>query len=260
MNCPVSKSIPDAVREICLSFPQAQELSSHGKPDFRVEGKSFAMFCINHHGDMRVGLWLHSPPGVQKLHTQLNPDAYFVPPYVGPRGWLGVDVNKGLDWNEVAKRVREAYEHVAPATLASSLGETIRIAPPGEVMPPEEINPMLAKQPQEVLAQLAHRCGQFPETSEGEQFGSPVWRAGKKTFVCAHHRSGHLQLQFWVGVEQQSMLTADPRYSIPPYVGHNGWIDLNIEKQINWNEVDSLLEVSYRHFALKRMLKTLDGV
>ena len=55
--------------------------------------------------------------------------AYFVPPYVGPRGWLGVELNRGLDWNEIAARVREAYQNAAPATLAASVDETIRIEP-----------------------------------------------------------------------------------------------------------------------------------
>jgi predicted DNA-binding protein (MmcQ/YjbR family) len=205
-----------------------------------------------------VALWLRSPSGVQRLYTELNPGAYFVPPYVGPRGWLGVELNKGLDWNEVAGRVREAYVNAAPASLASRVDEAIRIEPPELEMKPEEINPMLGARPQQVLNQLADRCRRLPETSEGEQFGNPVWKAGKKTFVCAHIGTGRLQLQFWVGVEQQALLTSDKRYSIPKYIGHNGWIDLDIDKRANWSEVDSLLEISYRHFALKRMIRALD--
>ena len=63
----MARSIPDAVREICLSFPAVEEVSPHGSPDFKVEGKSFATFCVNHHGDGRVALWLrhgasHHPP------------------------------------------------------------------------------------------------------------------------------------------------------------------------------------------------------
>jgi predicted DNA-binding protein (MmcQ/YjbR family) len=61
------------------------------------------------------------------------------------------------------------------------------------------------------------------------------------------------------GAEQQRFLVADKRYRIPPYVGHNGWIDLDIEAMLNRNEVEGLIENSYRHFALKRMLKQLDG-
>ena len=78
-------------------------------------------------------------------------------------------------------------------------------------------------------------------------------------FVRAHHGSGRLKLQFWVGIELQSFLTEDSRYSIPMYMGSGGWIDLDVQDQIHWEEVESLLENSYRHFALIRMLKALDS-
>lgn len=107
-----SLTVIEALRELCLSFPNAKEVSAHGNPDFKVDGKSFAMVCINHHGDMRVGLWLHTAAGDQSLYTNLNPEIYFVPPYVGPKGWLGMDLNKVANWTEVTSRVREAYENV----------------------------------------------------------------------------------------------------------------------------------------------------
>ena len=253
----MARKIPEAVREVCLSFPEAEEVVTHGSPDFKVRGKSFATFTLNHHGDGRVALWLHSPAGVQRLYTQLNPDAYFVPPYVGPRGWLGMELNKGLDWVEIASRVREAYENVAPASLSSAIGETIRIAQPVADMSPEEINPMLKQRTQEVLDQLAQRCSSLPETSTGEQFGNPVWKAGDKTFVWATLADRRLQLRFWVGIEQQEFFRSDHRFSIPAYMGHNGWIDLDVEDEINWSEIDNLMMNSYRHFALKRMLNAL---
>jgi predicted DNA-binding protein (MmcQ/YjbR family) len=254
----MAKSISAAVREICLSFPGAEEVLSHGTPDFKVRGKSFATFCINHHGDGRVALWVRSPAGVQRLYCELNHECYFVPPYVGTRGWLGVELNKGLDWAMIAGRVREAWENTAPAALDSSLESTIQIEPPDLEMSAEEIDPLLKAQPQEVLAQIAKRCRRLPETTQGIQFGSPVWKAGKKTFVCIHHSDGRLQLQFWVGVEHQAMLTSDSRYSVPKYVGHHGWINLDVEDKANWSEIDALLMNSYRHFALKRMIQGLD--
>jgi len=92
----VAKDINDAVREVCLSFPGAEEFSAHGSPNFRVRGKTFAMYTVNHHGDGRVSLWLSSPPGAQEVHVAGEPKHFFVPPYVGPRGWLGVHLDKGL--------------------------------------------------------------------------------------------------------------------------------------------------------------------
>lgn len=74
------KTIAQAIHELCLAFPEAEATVSHGKPDFKVAGKSFASFCVNHHGDGRVALWLRSPDGVQQHFIEIDPDVYFVPP------------------------------------------------------------------------------------------------------------------------------------------------------------------------------------
>lgn len=252
-------TIPGAVRELCLSFPETQATTSHGHPDFKVAGKTFAHFCVNHHGDGHVALWLRSPEGAQQHYVSLDPQTYFIPQYVGPRGWLGMELNEGVSWDEVRARVREAWENTAPGSLASTLGEMPGTAPPDVRMKPEEIDPWLDRRAAMIRSELGTRCKRFPEVSEGESFGAPVWKAGKKTFACAHCGSGRLKLQTWVGVEQQAMMTADPRYTIPKYTGHNGWIDLDVEDHVDWDEVEGLLETSYRHFALKRMLKALDS-
>ena len=66
-----------------------------------------------------------------------------------------------------------------------------------------------------------------------------------------------MRLSVWVGVEAQGGLTLDERFRVPAYTGHNGWIELNIERTVDWNEVEALVLESYKHFALKRMLKAL---
>ena len=66
-----------------------------------------------------------------------------------------------------------------------------------------------------------------------------------------------MRLEIWVGVELQATLTDDPRFEIPAYTGHNGWILLDVEDHIDWSEAEDLILGSYRHFALKRMLKAL---
>jgi predicted DNA-binding protein (MmcQ/YjbR family) len=259
----VAKDINAAVREVCLSFPQAEEYLSHGSPNFRVRGKTgttFATYVVNHHGDQRIALWLNAPPGAQRLYTQAEPKHFFVPPYVGPRGWLGVNLDKGISWKRVAQLVREAYEKVAPPALASAIGKTIAIKPPTTTMKAEEFDPMQSKRAQTVLKSLRNICLALPETSESAQFGSPVWKAGKKTFAVAYsYEPNKLQVSFWVGVEQQNLLTQDKRYEIPPYMGHNGWIALDVSKTFNQKEVSELANFSYRHFALKRMLAALDA-
>ena len=255
----MAKDISHAVREVCLWFPQTEEVPAHGQPDFRVNGKTFASYVVNHHGDGRIALWINAPEGAQPHYVSAEPKHFFVPPYVGPRGWLGVNLDKGISWKTVAKLVREAYEKVAPPALARSLGQTIEIAPPTTTMKPEEFDPMRSKRAQEVLKELRSICLAFPESSEATQFGFPVWKAGKRVFAKAYcyRMDGKLRLAFWVGVDQQSLLIRDKQFSIPAYMGHNGWIALDASKSANWKEVRSLALVSYRHFALTRMLKAL---
>jgi predicted DNA-binding protein (MmcQ/YjbR family) len=109
-----------------------------------------------------------------------------------------------------------------------------------------------------VLQGIRKICNVLPDTSEGSQFGHPVWRAGKKTFVIARFEGARLTLGFWVGVEQQGLFTKDPRFHIPPYMGHNGWIALDVQSACDWREIENLSLQSYRHFALKRMLQRLN--
>jgi predicted DNA-binding protein (MmcQ/YjbR family) len=321
----VAKDINQAVREVCLSFPESEEFLSHGSPNFRVRGKTFATYVVNHHGDGRVALWLSAPAGAQEHFARSEPKHFFVPPYVGPRGWLGVHLDKGLSWKRVAELVRQAYEKVAPRPLADSIGKTIVLTSAPRPLAASDIDPLKSRHAQSVLKQLRAICLAWPETSEGDHFGSPGWRAGKKMFAYLRPRpdlrgqgevavasgglprerasgeraprgsgSGRsvpgeratdkpsvagrpsggpasggrtsrsdgrptLQAHFWVGVHAQGLMTTDPRYEIPPYMGHNGWIALDVTRHADWQEVRGLALESYRHFALKRMLTALEG-
>ena len=69
----MGKNIKAAVREVCLGLPEVEERSGHGMPDYRVRAKTFAMMAVNHHGDGRIALWVHSPPGAQHLHVEGDP-------------------------------------------------------------------------------------------------------------------------------------------------------------------------------------------
>ena len=254
------KDISAAVREICLSFPETVEVESHGSPDFRVkEGKTFATYAINHHGDGHLALWLRSPPGAQSLYVEGEPEYFYVPPYVGPSGWLGVDLDKGLSWLRIADLVREAYVEVAPKKLTTQLGPTIEIEPPTRTIDPVEFDPFSAKTAQKRLAQVTSICTALPEVTLGNQWGNPCFKAGKKNFCTLYFRDKRLQLSVWAGKDGQATLTYDDRYTIPVFTGHNGWLDLDIHDHFTRAEAQSIIEDSYRHFALKRMLKALDG-
>jgi hypothetical protein len=254
----MANDLDRAVHELCLAFPQSEALSSHGSPNFRVRGgKVFATYAVNHHGDGRIALWLNVPEGVQDAYVRAEPDQFFVPPYVGPSGWLGVRLDKGLPWKQVRELVRMAYERVAPPALKQSLQATPAVAAPKRRITAADVDPRNTPRGKRVLSVMRKICLALPETQEGLQFGQPVWRAGAKVFAQAYCYEGVWRAAFWVGVEAQGMMCADPRYRIPEYMGHRGWIALDVSKSLNEGELRSLALASYRHFALKRMLAKL---
>lgn len=247
-----------AVREACLWLPESEEFVSHGSPNFRVAGKTFATYVVNHHGDGRVALWLNADGQSQSAWVSADPKRFFVPPYVGTRGWLGVELNKGLPWRRVAALVREAYERVAPARLLALLGATPVIKAP-QRLTAADIDTLRSPRGKALLKIMRDVCLRLPETHEGAQFGNAVWQAGRKTFAWMMSDAARFSLCFWVGVEQQPLLIADSRFSIPAYLGHNGWIALDATVACDRSEVTALALQSYRHFALQRMLQKLDG-
>ena len=114
---------------------------------------------------------LIAPPGAQAAFTKMQPEAYFVPPYVGPRGWLGVELDKGLGWETIREHVRDAYEMVAPAELVNAIEKNFRVKPPTRKFRPEEIDPFKGKAAKDVLKKLEAICAALPETEPGTQFG-----------------------------------------------------------------------------------------
>jgi len=117
-----AKSPLDRVRELCLSLPETSEHLSHGQPSFFIrEKKTFVMYLDNHHDDGRLALWCAAPPGMQEALVEGEPEHYFRPPYVGHRGWIGVHLDKGLEWNEIAGAIEDAYLTIAPKRLVKQV-------------------------------------------------------------------------------------------------------------------------------------------
>jgi hypothetical protein len=111
------------VRATCLALPETSERLSHGAPSFFVrEKRAFVHFMDDHHGDGRLAIWCAAPPGVQQAVVASDPERYFVPPYVGPRGWLGVRLDRDLSEDHVAEAIERAYVSAAPPTLLRATG------------------------------------------------------------------------------------------------------------------------------------------
>src|SRR3954451_16401290 len=116
------------VREICLALPETSERPSHGAPTFFVrEKRAFLMVLTNHHGDGRFAIWCAASPGMQAMLTEADPERFFVPPYVGHRGWLGFRLDRSLDDGELAGILEDGYAAGAAARLIK--GEARRSPP-----------------------------------------------------------------------------------------------------------------------------------
>ena len=107
--------VTERLRELCMAFPEAHEqaFGGHTKPTWRVTGKIFAMM-----EEQREVVWFKAPPGAQAILVEAHPETFFVPPYVGHRGWVGVRTDlPGIEWEELRGLIAESYQMTAPKRL-----------------------------------------------------------------------------------------------------------------------------------------------
>jgi hypothetical protein len=105
------------VRRICMEMPQCEEKLSHGEPTWFVRNRVFVMFANNHHNDGHVAVWLPALPGMQESLIEASPDTFFRPPYVGTKGWVGIELDQVGD-EELRSLVFEAWKLINPKRLA----------------------------------------------------------------------------------------------------------------------------------------------
>lgn len=111
------------LRALCLALPEAHEVIAWGEPTFRVRNKIFAMFASasSHHGAGRPTVWVKATPINQALMVKAKPARFFVPPYVGKAGWIGVRLDRRPSWGELSGLLRDAYMATAPKRVAAAL-------------------------------------------------------------------------------------------------------------------------------------------
>ncbi len=106
----------ERVRRICLALPETWEKISHGEPTWFVNKKVFAMFSNNHHHDGHIAVTVPAAIGIQEMLVKKAPKKFYRPPYVGVRGWVGIEVDQVSD-KELAVHLREAWLLIAPKKL-----------------------------------------------------------------------------------------------------------------------------------------------
>ena len=110
----------ERVRRICLSLPETWEKISHGEPTFFVRKKVFAMCSNNHHNDGHIAVTIPAAIGIQAMLIERSPEKFYRPPYVGVRGWVGIELGKVSD-EELEFHIREAWRLIAPEKLHTLL-------------------------------------------------------------------------------------------------------------------------------------------
>jgi len=110
----------ERVRRICLALPETWEKISHGEPTWFVRKKVFAMFSNNHHNDGHVAVTIPAAIGIQEMLIARSPKKFYRPPYVGVRGWVGIEVARVSD-KELALHINEAWKLIAPPKLIEEL-------------------------------------------------------------------------------------------------------------------------------------------
>ncbi len=257
-----SKTASDAayehVRRICLGFPAAEEKLSHGAPSFHVRGKMFLTFVDDHHGDGRLAVWCKSTLEEQRRLVASEPGRFYVPPYVGVKGWLGVRVDgTHADWIELAILVEEGWRSVAPPRVLR--GEDL---PPAKPIPPP--SPRVTtdeKVAREALARLAGICLALPEAEQEREARHATFRVRKKAFVYFldnHHGNGIVGA--CVRGEKRAnaaLVRNEPkRFFSPDYIGPRGWVGVRLDsKRVDWTDVTKRVGASYAAVTAKKKKK-----
>ena len=113
------------VRKIIEAWPETKEKISHGAPTWWGGRKTFATLADHHHGDHRLAVWIKSDLDTREALLEADPERFFVPPYVGPSGWIGVDLGRvggrAVDWGTVAGLLEAGYRQVAPKRAIKQL-------------------------------------------------------------------------------------------------------------------------------------------
>lgn len=102
----------------CMRLPGSEEKLSHGEPTWFVRKKVFVMFANNHHNDGHIAVWLPALPGMQASLIASFPKTFFRPPYVGVKGWVGIELARVSD-DELVQHIHEAWKLIAPKSLTS---------------------------------------------------------------------------------------------------------------------------------------------
>lgn len=121
----VSQSSPlERLSDILLALPEVEREDAGRHAGFKVRERTVAWFTEDHHGDGMIGVTCKAHPGENEALIARSPERYFMPSYLGAKGWVGLRLDTpSVDWREVGHLVSESYRLVAPKRLAALVSE-----------------------------------------------------------------------------------------------------------------------------------------
>ena len=246
----------ERVRGVCMVFPGAEEKLSHGAPSFHVRGKMFLNFVDDHHGDGRLAVWCKATPEAQRRLVDGDPERFFVPPYVGVKGWVGVRLDHPhTDWIELAIIVEEGWTSIVPKTLARETGKPRPPPPP----PPRRVTTD-AKVARAAIERLSAMCLALPEATCERSGSHATYRIGKKTFAYFldnHHGDGIIAASYKVlprGAHTKLAKKEPKRFYLPAYIHARGWVGERLDlARVDWAGLRERIIASYASVAPKKL-------
>jgi hypothetical protein len=245
----------DRVRAVCAGFPGAEEKLSHGAPSFHVRGKLFAMFADDHHADGKIALWCKAELGDQRARVAEAPDRFFVPPYVGVRGWVGVRLDRpDTDWIDLAILLEHGWEAIVPRSVAKAGVQAPR---PPPVRPTTD-----AVRARTALARLTSMCLAMPGAAVEREGRHASFTVGKKAFAYFldnHHGDSTIGVCVRLPVANaEALARKEPkRFYLPAYIGRRGWLGVRVDAaRVDWRDVAERVRESYRGVAPRKLLRS----
>jgi hypothetical protein len=241
------------LRELCFGFPGVEEKLSHGSPAFFVRGKMFAMFANDGHRDGRVAVWFKAEHARQAALVAEDPARFFVPPYVGVKGWVGARLDREPDWEALTILIEDGWASVAPAAVASG---PVLPAPTGVTLATTDKKVAAA-----ALALVSAIAAELPESAAERDGWHTSFQVRGKSYayvVDNHHGDGIVGVWLKMGKgENLAVVAHDPRrFFIPPYLGPRGWLGIRLDTpKIDWTDVADRLRAAHAAVAPKRPLK-----
>jgi predicted DNA-binding protein (MmcQ/YjbR family) len=112
------------ITQLCEALPEVVRAVHGDHADFRVRSRVFAYFLNNHHGDGIVSICCKSALGENVDRASSDPERFYLPAYIGARGWFGLRLDNGpIDWREVENILELSYCLMAPKSLAAAIAQ-----------------------------------------------------------------------------------------------------------------------------------------